>query len=565
MRYLLPLLCVGLLTTVPVGAADRGQLLRDVGTMRQAGDLAAAEQALRDYLITDPADGLVAIQLGDMIAIRGDIEAAIDVWLAMLKRVPPRPDQYVNVSRRLRRLGRQDRAIDVLRDGVKSVGNEAPFIWDLSELYLETGHHGEAARLHLQLLEAEPHRLMQTQNLLDIIALQAGPAGDDERMRRYAATLRGSLPPDAGPASHLLLAHALLVSGQPAPGYQILTRLARAPATEHVETITGGLLRFAERCERLGHPQFTTQTYNLLAEMTGDGGFTETSLQRRAHLQVRRGNLEVARGLYRQLVAVAADETGAAAYELEVARLSLLAGDVEEARRLLDRLASSANYTRQQLVDVLGLQIEAMWQQDDLTAVHAGLQRLATLPGGGHAAALGLAQWGVVSGDLALARLHADSLSSQHPDAPEANDALEWLNLLDDYLDTPEALQRFAEARLRARQGRQEDATRLRQKLQADGFGNLAHQLRIEVARRAESTSPTLALRLYEEVIDDEQAASRFRFAATMAGARLEAAAGDLAGAIQRLQTLLLKWPDDMRVPIALEELQRLQQRREDS
>jgi tetratricopeptide (TPR) repeat protein len=553
----------------PVVAQDRGQVMRRSLELRQAGDLSGAEKQLQDYFTDHPDDVRIALPLGDMIARRGDPEAAIAVWTKMLEQVTPRPDHYVNVSRRLQRLGHPDLAVEILEDGVQGVGSEDPFTWDLGELYLVTGNHHDAVRLHLQLLQRDPHRLLQLQGLLDVLSMQeAASPGAHKRLVDYTQSLRHALKTSSQPISQLLLAHALLLTGQPGSGYQILEKLTMVQPAPQAETIASALTRFAERCEQLGHTGFTTRTYDLLSRVSGDGTFTETSLQRQATLQSRRGNESVAISLYRQLITVAARRPDAAqrksdvaAYELELARLSLLAGEATESRQILDRLTSTGILQEPQQVQALHLLVESLWSLDESESVRPKLEEMAALPGGVGIAALGLTEWAVLYGDLEMARQQADSLTSQHPESPQANDALQWLSLLDEYLDSPTALQQFAEARLRTRQGHDEEATRLRQQLHGDGHAGLAHQLRLEGAQRTQLTAPAAALGLYEEILEDEQAPDRLRFAATVASARLQADTGDMDGAIQRLEALLLQWPDDTRVPIALDELQQLKQR----
>ena len=70
---------------------------------------------------------------------------------------------------------------------------------------------------------------------------------------------------------------------------------------------------------------------------------------------------------------------------------------------------------------------------------------------------------------------------------------------------------------------------------------------------------PATAMVLYEQILSHQQVGGDIRFTATLALTRLQSVEGRVVEAIDRLQRLLLQWPDDPRAPIALTELQRLQ------
>ena len=128
------------LSVQALSAQNRREVLSEVTQLRQAGDFAAAEEKLRDFVETHPQDSAIALSLGDLLAGSGKVDAAFTAWTSMLSRVPPRPDHYVNVARRIRQVGRSKLALETLRGGVLAIGDKRPFLWDLAELHMELGH-----------------------------------------------------------------------------------------------------------------------------------------------------------------------------------------------------------------------------------------------------------------------------------------------------------------------------------------------------------------------------------------------------------------------------------------
>ncbi len=563
MKPVLFVVALSLITLSSASADDRNTVLRDAAELRQAGDLAGAEKRLRDFVDSHPQDSAMALSLGDLIAHSGRSDAAIAVWTAMLQRVSPRPDHFVNVARRLQRLGRQQQAIETLLDGVKATGNERPFLWDLAQLHMEVGNQQEAVRLHLQLITLEPYRLLQITGSLDV---RAETAADDnsasDGLGAYIIALRAAFV-EAEPATTLLLAHALLLSGKPDQAFSALTLLRWGDLGQHREVVTDGLIRFAQRGEQLGHPQIVSRTYELLTRWTGDPRYATTSLQRRAQMQARQGNTVAAIATYRQLLSTIERPSDVAIHELELAELLLSTGHAAECRQMLEPLSSSKYLSQPQRARVLEMLATSGWQLDDLEQMREALDRLVMLPEGVGAAALGFTELAILQGDFEMARQFADSLATHYPESAQTNDALTWLLLLDEHIDTPEALQAYAVGRHRILQGRQQEAAQLWQKLDEEAVPTLAHRLRLEAAGTLEGIDPAAALALYDEILNADALTDRMRFTATLANARLLSTTGKVDVAIRNLEALLLQLPLDPRSPIALDELQQLQQRDE--
>ncbi|MEE3334878.1 MAG: tetratricopeptide repeat protein [Candidatus Latescibacterota bacterium] len=560
MRRTSHLLLMLLLCAAMLQAQDRSTVMREAAERRRAGDLAGAESLIRRFLETHPNDDAIGLSLGDLLAHKGEVEAAIVQWRHMISQVDPRPDHYVNVARRIRRLGRSQEALDLLIEGVEKLDDERPFLWDLGELYLETGNPRDAVRVHRQLVQFEPHRLLQILGLFDVMALQDqdGEASRD-RWERYITPLQATNDRQIEPSESLLLAHALLASGQPKKGFIVLAKLNQRGLGPHVDVVTDGLIQFAQRSERLGYQQTVSRTYRLLAQITGDPSFSTTSLHRRARMHTRRGDLEGAITLYRQLVSAAARSSDVAAFELELADLLLSTHQAQQSHDILQRLAISRDLSERERLRALELLAESGWQRDDLQVVRNTLERLAQSPAGFAVASVGFTELAVLEGTVELGRPYADSLVTTKPETAQANDALLWLRLLDAHIESPDALQQFATGRLRLRQGRLDQATAIWQNLEQDGFSDLAHRLRITAARGLEMDEPAAAMVLYEQILSHQQVGGEIRFTATLALTRLQSVEGRVVEAIDRLQRLLLQWPDDPRVPIALTELQRLQ------
>ena len=554
------------LSVQALSAQDRREVLSEVTQLRQAGDFATAEEKLRDFVETHPQDSAIALSLGDLLAGSGKVDAALTAWTSMLPRVPPRPDHYVNVARRIRRVGRSELALETLRGGVLAIGDKRPFLWDLAELHMELGHQQDAVTLHLELMRHEPYRLSQITGLLDILALQDahGDPPVDNRWSQYVETLRASLDPksrEPGPA--LLLAHALLVSGHPAEGFAILADLTKSRWGDQIELATDGMMRFAQRSEQLGYAQIVIQTYGLLTQMTGDDRYASTSLQRRAQMHIRRGEPAAAIAIYRQLLTTIERPSDIATHKLELATLLQAAGETPECRQILEQLTSDRHLSQRQRAVALDLLVQTGWLLDDFDLVRATLTTLGKMPEGVGEAALGFTELAILTGDFESARLQADRLAAHHPHEAQTNDALQWLLLLDNHIDTPEALQLYALGRHRIRQGRLKDAATHWRQLDEDSVPVLAHQLRLEAGRKVEQQNPAQALGLYEEILADMDLTDRLRFTTTLASARVQVEEGRVDLAVRQLEELLLQLPEDPRAPIALSELQILRQRDE--
>ena len=297
--------------------------------------------------------------------------------------------------------------------------------------------------------------------------------------------------------------------------------------------------------------------------MTGDDRYASTSLQRRAQMHIRQGEPAAAIAVYRRLLTTIERPSDIATYELELATLLQAAGETTECRQMLQRLASNRHLSQRQRAVALDLLVQTGWLLDDFDLVRATLTTLAKLPEGVGRAALGFTELAILTGDVESARLQADSLASHHPHDEKTNDALQWLLLLDNHIDTPEALQLYALGRHRIRQGRMEDAATQWRKLEKDSMPDLAHQLRLEVGRKVERQNPGQALGLYEEILADVDLSDRLRFTAALASARILVKVGRVDIAVRQLEELLLQLPEDPRTPIALNELQLLRQRDE--
>ena len=112
----------------------------------------------------------------------------------------------------------------------------------------------------------------------------------------------------------------------------------------------------------------------------------------------------------------------------------------------------------------------------------------------------------------------------------------------------PQALTALARARLRWRQGRDDDAARELAWLRQHAPAGLRHRAILDAAQARERIDGAAALVLYRDVIDDDPE-DRTRVSALLGTARVLEAAGQASQALQAYETAVLRVPADPRTP----------------
>jgi tetratricopeptide (TPR) repeat protein len=544
------LLWLFLLAAAPLWA-DRADMMQDVTRLRSAGEGIAAAAALGDWLEEHPRDADARLLLGQVLADSGDDDGAVRQWRALLQQRPVQVQHFEVVANRLQGLGRTEEAIEVLRDGARSLGGADPFAWQRAEMELGLGDVDGAVASHRALLRQEPHRRPLVENRLAVLARQDPQGrGRVDAYRRALAMVLDDATADEASHLRLLYAAVALESGDAMAGLEALVE-----QVEHDAGMVQQLFQYAHRCAAADETAAAGYAFGAFVRHSPGSPYADRARLQQAEMWALSGQVEEAVALYEELAVDSTAESAEAM--LRVARLQTeQLGDPQAALRTLDllggRLARGDRWRRS-----VALRAEAYLHLDDLDGAAAQWERL--LDGEERPAAeFGLAQLAFYRGDFAAATARADSLVRRQPSHPLANDALDLLLLIEAHADAP-ALAVLARAQLHQRQGQDDEAQRLRDQVAAGGSADLRHLAWLRSAEAAQERDPQTALAFYEKVAGDDPD-EHHAVTAALGRARLLEDSGDRATALRTYETAVLTAPLDPRAPEIRRQIARLRQ-----
>ena len=122
---------------------------------KQYDDAAALVQARIDRQGADPS---LLADLGTLRFLQGDAAAADAAWTRAVSVRPDHPNAYRAVYGALSRVGRPERAVDLLVQGRERIGDASLFQGELAQLYLLTADFERAAEELLPAVEEQPER-----------------------------------------------------------------------------------------------------------------------------------------------------------------------------------------------------------------------------------------------------------------------------------------------------------------------------------------------------------------------------------------------------------------------
>jgi tetratricopeptide (TPR) repeat protein len=518
----------------------------------------AVVDLLGPWLRRHPEDLAAYLHLGDAHAGLGAPDKAVATWRRALRRQPPSPSLYKQLSDRCQAAGLHAEAIRFLLDGRKATDLPDLFGWELAGLYLRQKDYQKAVDAYLATLQQTPKRYsLVEKKLMDQMADERAAAAIMQALQ--AALTR--ISDEAGdPLQAAMLASSCsLERGRPQTGLQILAAVAGSPE------IADLLFQYASRCEARGHDAVAARAYALFTERRPDSPYLYVALLRQAEITARRGDHTRAAELYGQLIRryPSKPETREAVFHLGRLQLEEL-DDLQGARSTFAALLQTP-HRDPWTYGALELHAECSLRAGELDSAENSLQQLQRLdPRSAYPARFRLGELRYFQTDLDAARRIFQELLEQDPAHELANDALELLVLCAALQDQEEVLEHFATAQLRERQRRPSQATAHWNWLAAHAPPALREQALLRQARtRAEEEELEKALALYTELATRNPRGPH-AVEAQAAIASIRERRGDLKIALKHYETALLTDPDDARAPEIRLHIQRLRRQVED-
>lgn len=455
----------------------------------------------------------------------------------------------------LERNGDYQKAIRLLLNGRKTLGEPGLFTWELSRLYFQQADYPRAVDALLLLVRQAPQRYpVVEQHLLTLMtdetaAAQIGRALEEALARENAA--------DGFPRQIAQLASACaLERGEAEAGLRLLEKLDDTPESADL------LFQYASRCEARGQHETAASAYVLFAARRPDSPYLYQALLRQAGIASREDGHARAAELYEQLIRRYPDRPEAQEALFHLGRLQLEElNDLESARASLETAIKSP-HRHQSTGRALELLAEIALREEDLPAAEKYLDQLQRrYPQSAYPARLRRAELHYFRTDFNGAQQILEELLAEDPAHPLANDALDLLLLCDQLQDQDPALEHFTRAQLLERQRRIEEAAREWNWLAANAAPTIRELSLLSRARtRLERGATDAALALYEELVALNPDGLHAVEAHLQIG-RLREEREEFKTALKLYETALLSAPDDARIPEVRLRIQRLRRR----
>ena len=447
----------------------------------------------------------------------------------------------------LQREGKYKTAIATIQKGRKTLGRNRFLSWKLAELYVLDEDYPRAVEAYLLNLRHEPHRYAQAEGRLLSLA-RSGQAAQVIQLLKTAAERTEDLLPAV-----MLTSSCALEAGDPQSGYEVLERIIGRPEVPEL------LFQFASRCEAEGHDSVAARAYALFVEHSPDSPYLYQALLRQARIAGRRRNFDHAIAVYRRLAGEFPGRSEAVEALLELGRLQLeVAEDVNAAQHSL-QTALEASGQRHWRAEALALLSECSLRQDDLERAAAYLEQLRrTEPSSVYEADYKLAELTYFQHNFEAAAELLNALVQEDLRDDLANDALQLLLRIEEYKYHAEALGMLAQAQLRERQKRPAEAEEAWVWLETRApLGLRQLSLLVRARIRAAQEQPEVALELYAQLVGNYPQSPYF-MDAQMDRARIYLEQNQVDRALKILETALLSFPGDARIPEVRLQIQRL-------
>jgi cellulose synthase operon protein C len=521
----------------PSVQADEAALER-FERLLEAGESAQAAQGLAGWIKANPQDVQAALVLGKHYAETGSPELALPV-LSKALALAKDENSYVAAAGQLANAGHAAAAVELLVQGRRYVAGDRPFSIALADLHLRRQDYKAATTEYLAYLKVQPQRLGQVVHLLGRVS------ADSLRAPKLLDALEAAV--DLGPDrnSAMLFAYTAAAAEQPARGLKALQAKAADPQ------VAEALFQFASRCEAQEYYDTAVDAYRLFVVYNKESPYRHQALLRQAELESRRQRHADASATYRRLVAEAPQRPEAIEALLELGRLILERGDdTAAARQTLEQVLNVRS--RGPRADQARLLLaEVALRQGQLDEAVGHLEYV-----GGQAfdaeVRFRQSELDFFAADFDAARQGFEAFSRQSPQDGRANDALDLLLILEEYAEEGAALETYALARWRQRQGDRAGAAVAWKQLAAKASAGLRQRALFEQARAAEKAGDATALELYGRLDGD------YAVEGHLGQARLLEEQGDLQGALRAYETFLLHFGDDPQGPLIRLRIQHL-------
>jgi len=450
------------------------------------------------------------------------------------------------------RNGDYQKAIRLLLDGRKTLGEPSLFAWELSRLYLQQTDYPRAVDALLLLVRQSPQRYpVVEQHLLGLMGDETAASAIGRALEEALA--RESDVDGSGRQIAQLASACALERGDAEGGLRLLAGLDDTPENGDL------LFQYASRCQARNRQETAASAYALFAARRPDSAYLYQALLRRAQIAVQNDDHARAAELYGRLIRRYPDRPEAQEALVHLGRLQLEElNDLEAARASLETALKSPH--RHQLAgQTLELLAEIALREEDLPRAEKYLNQLQRrYPQSAYPARLRRAELHFLRTDFNAAQQILEDLLAEDPAHPLANDAIDLLLLCDQLQDQDPALEHFIRAQLLERQRRVEEAAREWDWLAANAAPTVRELSLLSRARtRLQRGAADAALALYEELAALNPDGPHAVEAHLQIG-RLREAREEFKTALKLYETALLSAPDDARIPEVRLRIQRL-------
>ena len=548
----------------PVGAAesaasatDGAALRAELARLRGAGAQQEAARLMEEWLQRHPRDERIYLQLGQHYADHHNAAQALATWQRLLQKVPGREDLYRSVSNRVRRLGMNEQALEILVDARAQL-DRAAFSWEIAQMHLEAGRYEAGVRSMIEHLKVKPgHRPIVEGYLRSMVSGPSSTRIPTRLLQSLEETARNSLTAgDAADAVSVsqIAAVVAVETGHPEKALGLIEMIHDLPGA------AAPIYELASLAEARGYQEEALAAYDLLLQHYPD------SHPQRARAQLRRGELLVSRGqpklaetTYLSLAQGAQGRPEAAQALLRAAELQLeINDDPRTAAATLKRLFD--HYQRGGWSQpALALSAECALRLDDLDTYARHLRQRRQQAPDDIGVRFDLARLAYYRADFAAAIGLLDSLVRADPGSDTANDALQLLLLIEAQQSEHEALSMLARAELLERQRRRERAAAAWAWLSANASSEMAERSLWQRAQLREREALDEALGIYEQMLASFPD-GRLVLPARLGRARMLEQSGRVPEALKAYEMALLRFPTDPTAPRIRLNIQRLRQ-----
>lgn len=427
-------------------------------TLSKLGRFDELTDLLKKAIQRAPEDGYFRMRLGQVLYDAGRPNEAEQWWDSMIVVGADHRTNYTLVAREYLQRGDVQKAIETYRKARTYFGESTLFAKQMGDLSAATRDFVGATSEYLLYLEEQPSRTDLVRELLS-----AFPR-DRETIEGVTGVLKEAvLRTPENVERQKLLAEYYLMTDRPQQALdRILSMVGRGSADEAL------LLQWAERIARQGHPEMGAKVYREAMERFPKSRQMPRMLLGLARAQEASGEYPEAVASYERLANEAPHTTARSEALYRMARIELeKLGDVDAALPLFRKLAGRSVRAPFALEAAFKM-AECLLVKEDLDGASEVFERIGRqgAPSAVREEALfRSAEMAYLRGDFERAATLSEELIRTFPEGMFVNDALKLAVFVEENGAPREALALFAQAQLRRRQRKFEEAERLLDRL----------------------------------------------------------------------------------------------------